>query len=185
MGKFFKELRPSELGTTAYVQASGVVGQRGAWSKLLDISVNDSDAEPLIVSLRAEYAIVNGVQRTGYPLVCYLLWGIGGAKNEVEFDLAVGRLPTQLVLEGAVNGTNDLQPMINYGNGVQVHISASHVSLYVRNDGAVSPLTAPGGDWIGDQTGIAKVQAFIAPGDTTRQNTLERTIWLAGGMENP
>jgi hypothetical protein len=201
MGNFFKHFRPGELGTTSYVAASPTRGTRGNWAKLLDVTVDDADAEALVVNIRAEYTIdqrtmspdlatpivgiPQGRQTTGYPLVGWLIWGVGGAHTEVEFDIAVGRLPSLLVSEGAINGTMDQQPMINFGSGLTIHISASHVSLYVRNDGNMSPLVNPGGDQIGDPLGIAKVQAFLGPGDTTRPNTLERTIWCAGGGVNP
>jgi hypothetical protein len=64
--------------------------------------------------------------------------------------------------------------------GVQIGISASHISLYARNDANLAPLaSATGADSIGNSISPAKVIAFVSPGEIISESRLERTIFIA------
>ena len=175
---FFDKYTQSELGSTKYVQPGEAPGFRGPAQKMIDISVEDSGACPVVVSIRSEYTTADdGTPQTGYPLVGILQWGIGGGENQLEFDIPAPRYPANLAPAGMPN----FQPMTNAGQGVLVHISGtSHVSLYVRNDSRMSPLNNPGADTIGF-IAPAKVIAFVGPSDGGNGTRLERTIFAVGG----
>lgn len=169
------------LGTTKLIVAGALVGQKGDWQKMLNVSVPNSMACPVIVSVRTEFSVdpLTGAATLGCPVVGQLQWGVGGAENQVEFDVPSPR--TSALLFPATAGN---QPMNNLGNGVQVFVSSSHISLSVRHDGNLSPLTNPGGDFIGTILPV-KVLAFITPGTGTGHSAVERTIICAGGNTLP
>lgn len=186
---FFQKYSAPELGTTKFIDPGllpnaapppnfvVLPGTRGQQAKMLDVSCDDAAAVPVTVSIRTEYDIDpnTGNPATGGPLVGTLLWGIGGAFNQLEFDIPSARVPDHLA------PTNDYPhaPMILSGNGVQIYLSgASHVSLDVRNDGSVAPLTNPASLFpIGFVAG-AKVLAFVSPGSGSNR-PVERSIVLA------
>jgi hypothetical protein len=190
-GTFFDKYSPSELGTTKFC-GPGLVpnpapppapalipnpGVRGLNQKMLDVSCDDEFAIPVTVSVRAEYATDPNTRNpaTGGPLVGTLQWGVGGAYNELEFDIPSARVPEHLA------PANDYPhaPMIMDGNGVQICLSgASHVSLYVRNDGSMTPLTNPASTNPIGFVALAKVLAFVSPGGLGNR-PVERSIVLA------
>jgi len=265
---FFKRFRKDELGSTKIVQPNAALGSRGDYQKMIDLTVPDEDAAPLIVSLRTEYTInantvsstpgapqpisnatnaapivittpsthglLTGTQITitgvngnlgangvftitvispttfslngsvgsdaylgggsyvfllspgtgtgevliGGPLVGRVQWGVGGGYNVIEFDIPTGRIDTMLE-----PGTPEQRPVFDIGNGVQLYINASHVSVYVRNDGNLSPVNAPDNvpDRIGSPVG-AKIIAFVAPGASRGGPPIQRTIYAVGGV---
>lgn len=116
----------------------------------------------------------SGIAQVGSPLVGSLLWGVGGGENQIDFDVPSPRFPAFFFPDPAQ------QPESNIGSGVQIAINASHVSLYVRNDAWLGPLTNPlGGTNIGSVS-PAKVIAFCGPGNSTNTPPLQRTIFCAG-----
>jgi hypothetical protein len=118
----------------------------------------------------------SGQDLLGSPLVGLLIWGVGGAHNELEFDIPSPRLAAQLT---PIDPNN--RPSINIGSGIQVPISASHVSLWVRNDANLSPVNNLALDnWIGCTT-AAKVMAFVCPDGGSSRAILTRTIYAVGG----
>jgi len=176
--EFFSLFGATDLGTTKYPEPSQTRGERGQLIKMLDLSAPDEYATEMLVSVRSEYSVsAAGVGQVGYPLTAILQWGTGGGQNQVEFDIPANRLPEFLYpYDSAPN-----QPTSNIGNGVQVGIQASHVSLYVRHDGNLGPLTNSIGDYIGSLV-PAKVIAFVTPGTATGKPGLQRCIHVAGGM---
>lgn len=115
-----------------------------------------------------------GIAQVGSPLVGSLLWGVGGGENQVDFDVPSPRWP-EWFFPGPAQ-----QPEFNIGSGVQIAINASHVSLYVRNDAWLGPLTNPlGGNNIGSVS-PAKVIAFCGPNASGNSPPLQRTIFVAG-----
>lgn len=183
---FFEKCGATDLGTTKVIQsgiAGGGLGTRGQAQKMIDVSVEDAGACPVIVSARVEYQNdAAGANQIGGPIVGLVQWGIGGGENQLEFDIPSGRLPVFLApLQQLPAGTPENEPMTNIGNGVQVYLGgASHVSVYVRHDGYMSPLIFPGGDYIGSPT-PAKVIVHIQPATGSGHSPVERTIWCAGG----
>jgi hypothetical protein len=140
--------------------------------KMIDVSSDDAAAVPVCVSFRTEYDRDpnTGADAVGGPIVGIVQWGVGGGKNEVEFDIGSPRTPA-----GLAPGIPNFQPMNNVGQATQVQLGGtSHVSVYVRHDGSVSPLTAPGADVIGFLAGV-KVIAFVSPG-VSNKAPIERTI---------
>lgn len=188
---FFQKFSATDLGTTKTVISGfgvaglGLVGTRGQQQKMIDVSVEDAGACPIIVSARVEYQNdVAGAPQIGGPIVGIVQWGIGGGENQVEFDIPSGRLPTELAPLIAGVGNPDFEPMTNTGNGAQIYLgAASHVSVYVRHDGYVSPLFNPGGDYVGSPT-PAKVIVHIQPATGSGHPPAERTIYVAGGVNN-
>lgn len=189
---FFDKYGATELGTTKFVEPNATFGLRGEEVKLIDISVDDKGAVPVMISLRAEYSITAaGVWTVGEPLVGRLQWGVGGGQNQVEFDIPSGRLPDRIApnaTSGFGNATINQAPTRNTGRGVQIRLGGtSHVSLYARNDGSMVPLNAAAppylvGDTIGNNA-PAKILAFVAPGSDSAAggNTrLERSIVAVG-----
>lgn len=188
-GTFFERYSPSELGTVKFC-GPGLIpnpgapppflpapGTRGLNQKMLDVSCQDEFAVPVTVSVRSEYATDpnTGGPATGGPLVGTLQWGVGGAYNVLEFDIPSARVPEQMA--PAMDYPH--APMIVDGNGVQVFLSgASHVSLFVRNDGSMAPLTNPASANPIGFVAQAKVLAFISPG-CSGNRPLERSIVLA------
>lgn len=179
---FFQRFSASELGVTLFVEANPILGYKGDPKKILNLTVDSAGACPVIVSLRSEYEIVNTVSQIGGPIVASVMWGIGGGRNEVEFDVPSGKLAADLAPLPA--GTPYNEPMNNLGGGIQVYLGgASHVSISVRNDGNISPLTNPGGDRVGSTTAV-KVIAHIEPGTASGLAPVERTIYAVGGNAN-
>lgn len=180
---FFEQFGASELGTTKYVAANAVQGMRGAEQKMIDISVADAGACPVIVSIRTEYEQTAAI---GGPVVGRVQWGVGGGQNQVEFDVPSPKLPA---LTAPIGQSPDFQPMNNPGGGVQIYLGGtSHVSVYVRNDGNMASLTntitrgALGpNDNIGSPTPV-KVIVHVEPAAGTGHPRVERTIWVAGGI---
>lgn len=183
---FFDKYGQTELGTTKIVQAAQNTGERGSEQKMIDVSVDDKGACPVIISARVEY--VNNPAAIGGPIVGRVQWGTGGAYNEMEFDIPSARLPDALA---PLTVPPIYQPMNNTGNGVQVYLgAAAHVSVYVRNDGQIASLAnvlgnaalgLPPSDRVGSPT-PAKILLHIAPGSGSGQVRTERTIWVAGGV---
>lgn len=264
---FFDHFQKDRLGATKLVRPSLTANLRGEPQKLLDLTVDDKFAVPLVISIRSEYstqqatvsntlsspvAIVGatnaapivittavphgfvtgqnatvtgvrgnlaanlvttitvtgpttfsldgsdgtlagaylgpsgqvvvtslggtgtGIAQVGSPLVGSLLWGVGGGENQIDFDVPSPRFP-----DFFFPGPNQ-QPESNIGSGVQIAVNASHVSLYVRNDAWLGPLTNPlGGTNIGSVS-PAKVIAFASPSGSTNTPPLQRTIFCAG-----
>lgn len=177
MNRFFAHFkdRQCELGTTKNVFPAAVEGQKGEVIKMLSLSVPDTDAAPVLISLRTEYSVIDGIAGIGSPIVGLLQWGVGGGENQLDFDIPAPRLPALIVPATPPN-----QPTNNIGNGVQVFVSTSHISLYVRHDGNIGPLTNPTGDHVGSITPV-KVICFVSPGEGSGRPALERTIMCAGG----
>lgn len=185
---FFDKFGATELGTTKIVQPAQNIGERGELQKMIDVSVADEGACPVVVSARVEY--VNDPISIGGPIVGVAQWGTGGAYNEIEFDIPSARLPEQLA---PVTQPARYQPMTNIGNGVQLYLGgASHVSVYARNDGQIASLAnviangglvppLPPSDRIGNPT-AAKILMHIQPAQGSGQVRTERTIWVAGGV---
>jgi hypothetical protein len=122
-----------------------------------------------------------GAPNVGSPLVGILQWGVGGGQNQIEFDIPNPKL-VQLLYP-----TNfpQSQPMTNTGMGVQIAVSASHISLYGRNDSNIAPLADPTAtDYVGNFIRPAKVIAFVSPGDIGSQGRLERTIYVAESISS-
>lgn len=117
-----------------------------------------------------------GLSQLGAPVVGIMQWGVGGGHAELEFDVPAPRWP----LLNSPFGLPDNQPMQNTGNGVSIPITASHVSLYVRHDGYMSPINNPGADYIGNLSPV-KVICFAGPG-SVNQAQLRRTIFAVGGQ---
>lgn len=193
---FFEKFGASELGTTKTVNSglvSGVLGTRGQQQKMIDVSVEDAGACPVIVSARVEYQNdAGGVSQIGGPIVGIVQWGVGGGENQVEFDIPSARLAGFVAPIGAGPG---FQPMNQLGNGAQIYLgAASHVSVYVRHDGYMSSLAntlnnnALGlgpTDYIGSPV-PAKVIVHLQPATGSGQPPVERTVVVAGGMlDNP
>jgi hypothetical protein len=182
---FFEKYGASELGTTKYVTANAVIGMRGPEQKMIDVSVDDTGACPVVVSIRTEYEQTAAI---GGPVVARVQWGVGGGQNQVEFDVPSPKLPS---LTAPLGQSPDYQPMTNPGGGVQVYIGGtSHVSVYVRNDGNMASLAntlgqaalpAAPNDYIGSPTPV-KVIVHIEPAMGTGHPSVERTIWVAGGI---
>lgn len=185
-GNFFEKYGASELGTSKIVTANPVVGLRGEMQKMLDVSVDDESASSVDISVRAEYSVTvpGGVETVGGPLVGLLQWGVGGGSNQLEFDIPTARLTPSLAPNAAAalgTGAIPNAPTYDLGRGVKIHLSgASHVSLYARSDGLMSPLNNPGGDFIGNNA-AAKIVAFISPSSVSAATPLERSIVAAGG----
>jgi hypothetical protein len=175
---FFQKYGQSELGTTKVVISGQAIGFRGPLQKMIDVSVDDEGACPVIVSARVEYQQdAGGAAQIGGPIVGIVQWGIGGGENQLEFDIPSARLANNVA---PVGFDANFQPMTNVGNGVQVYLGgASHVSIYVRHDGQISPLTNPGVNNIG-ATVPAKVIVHIQPGEASGKPPVERTIFAAG-----
>lgn len=176
--------RATDLGSTKYITPANQIGQRGAWQKMIDVSVPDKDAALIAVSLRSEYDIdpATGLPNTGQPLVAWIQWGVGGGENQVEFDIPPAKYPQGL----APQGHSELAPMMNIGGGVTVMVYASHVSVYARHDGQMASIAnvvqrgvLPPNDPIGNIC-AAKILAFLGPG-TAQRSIIERTIFVAGG----
>lgn len=184
---FFEKFGATDLGTTKIVTSgivTGIIGTRGQQQKMIDVSVEDAGACPIIVSGRVEYQNdAGGVSQIGGPIVGIIQWGVGGGENQVEFDIPSARLAGFVAPIGA---NANFQPMTQMGNGAQIYLGgASHVSVYVRHDGYCSPLVNPGGDYIGSPV-PAKVIVHIQPATGSGQPPVERTIVAAGGMaDNP
>lgn len=263
---FFSDFGKDRLGATKLVRPALTANLRGDPQKLLDLTVDDKYAAPLIISIRSEYStqqstvsntlapavvIINatnaapivittavphglttgqsvtvtgvrgnlaanisttatvitpitfsldgsdgtlagpytaggqvvatslggtgtGIAQVGSPLVGTLLWGVGGGENQIDFDVPSPRFP-DLFFPGPAQ-----QAESNIGSGVQIAICASHVSLYVRNDAWLGPITNPlGGTNIGSVS-PAKVIAFCGPNHGNNQPPLQRTIFVAG-----
>lgn len=185
---FFDKYTAPELGTTKVVTPallpSGLPppalpfvvnpGVRGTPVKMLDISCPDKYAMPVTVSVRAEYDIDPNTQlpSVGGPLVGTLQWGVGGAENQIEFDIPSARVPDRM----APTGDFPHAPMTLNGNGLQIYLAGtSHVSLTVRNDASLCPLTAPAGINTIGFVAPAKILAFVSPGGSPR-NPVERII---------
>jgi hypothetical protein len=180
---------PHGLASTMNVQIAGVIGNiaaNGAWvitvTGLTTFTLNGSDG-----TLSGAYT-GDGIYRSlsiggtgtgqgqiGAPVVGLLQWGVGGGHQQVEFDIPAPRFP--LLLEPFQRP--DFQPMNNIGNGIQVPISGSHVSLTVRHDGNMSPINNPGLDFIGNLSPV-KVICFVTPGSVSASK-VERTIFAVGG----
>lgn len=185
---FFEKYGATELGTTKVIQSpflSEPMGTRGHAQKMIDVSVDDAGACPIIVSARVEYQNdAAGVPQIGGPIVGLIQWGVGGGENQVEFDIPSGRLATELAPLIAGAGNPAFVPMTNTGNGAQIYLgAASHVSVYARHDGYVSPLVNPGNDYIGSPT-PAKVIVHIQPATGSGRPPVERTIYVAGGVND-
>lgn len=115
-----------------------------------------------------------GAAQVGSPLIGSLLWGVGGGENQIDFDVPSPRFP------GLFSPNPPQQPESNIGSGVQIAVNASHISLYVRNDAWLGPLTNPvGGTNIGSAV-PAKVIAFVSPNASSNSPPLQRTIFVAG-----
>lgn len=173
---FFEKCSPSELGTIKFVGAGLVAGQRGSNNKMIDVSCEDSGAIPVTVSVRTEGGSdpTTGQPATGGPVVATLQWGVGGAYNELEFDVPPARVPGNM----APAGDYPRAQMVLDGGGVSIFLAgASHVSLYVRNDASQSPLITPGVGTIG-YNAAAKVHAFVSPGGS-QTSKIERQIILS------
>jgi hypothetical protein len=180
---FFQKYGQSELGTTKLIISGQAAGFRGPLQKMIDVSVDDAGACPVIVSARVEYQQdAGGAAQIGGPIVGIVQWGIGGGENQVEFDIPSARLAQNVAPVGV---DANFQPMTNIGNGVQVYLGgASHVSVYVRHDGQMSPLTNPGVNNIG-ATVPAKVIVHIQPAESGGRPPVERTIFAVGSAANP
>lgn len=183
----FDKYTAPELGTTKFVDPALLpnpapppappfipnIGVRGTPVKMLDVSCEDKWATDVTVSIRAEYDLDpnTGNPAIGGPLIGTLQWGIGGSENQVEFDIPSARMPDSM----APAGNFPAAPMVLNGNGVQIFLAGtSHVSLTVRNDGSMSPLTTPGVNQIGF-VARAKVLAHVSPGGSPIAR-LERVI---------
>ncbi len=116
-----------------------------------------------------------GAPQIGSPIVGILQWGVGGGQNQVEFDIPAPRFPALIFPATPPN-----QPMNNIGNGMQIYVSTSHVSLYVRHDGNIAPLTNPL-DHVGSTLPV-KVIGFVSPGEGSGRPPVERMIFCAGGL---
>lgn len=184
---FFDKYSAPELGTTKFVDPALLpnpapppaapfipnIGVRGQNQKMIDISCEDKWATDVTVSIRTEYDLDpnTGNPAIGGPIIGTLQWGIGGGENQVEFDIPHARMPDSM----APAGNFAAAPMVLNGNGLQIYLAGtSHVSLTVRNDGSVSPLTTPGVNQIGF-IARAKIIAHVSPGGSQR-NALERVI---------
>lgn len=193
--RFFDHFKnkQSELGTTKLVQSSPVVGERGPWVKMLNVSVPDEDAALITVSFRSEYDTdpATGLPAIGQPLVGSIQWGVGGAESQVEFDIPAPKNPQGFTPIGFPQNA----PMINIGGSRSVSIYCSHVSVYARHDGNMSPLVNPPqqaalippqapNDRIGAAGNPAKILAFIGPG-VGPMSIVERTIYAVGGNTLP
>jgi len=189
---FFMDIERGKLGTTKLVTAAPDIGSRGPWQMMLNISKDDQEATPLIVSLRTEYSTAEptvsggavpgpdpvGTSQIGGPLVGRVEWGVGGGKNIVDFDLQCPKLPDLIApVTFPLN-----QPIEDSGGGVQLCVSASSLTVYVRNDGNLSPVNAPDQDRIGSPL-PAKIICFVSPGSTRGGTPLQRTIVVAGGID--
>jgi hypothetical protein len=121
----------------------------------------------------------SGAPNVGSPLVGILQWGVGGGQNQVEFDIPNPKL-VQLLYPTAFPQS---QPMSNTGMGVQVGVSASHISFYARNDSNLAPLASAGANTsIGNNILPAKIIVFVSPGEIDSDARLERTIYIAEGI---
>lgn len=184
---FFDKYTAPELGTTKFVDPALLpnpapppappfipnIGVRGTQAKMIDISCEDKWATDVTVSIRTEYDRDpnTGNPAIGGPIIGTLQWGIGGGENQIEFDIPHARMPDNM----APAGNFPAAPMVLNGNGLQIYLAGtSHVSLSVRNDGSVSPLTTPGVNQIGF-IARAKVIAHVSPGGSQR-NPVERVI---------
>lgn len=187
------ENRQSELGTTKFVVAGPNIGDRGPWVKMLNLSVPDKDAALVAVSFRTEYDAdpATGLPAIGQPLVGSIQWGVGGAESQVEFDIPAPKNPQGFTPAGFPTNA----PMINIGGSVTIMVYASHLSVYARHDGNISPLVNPPqqaalvppqlpNDWVGAPGNPAKVLCFVGPGNAQR-SIIERTIYAAGGNVFP
>ncbi len=189
MTNFFDGLGATDLGTSKLI-LPGPIGERGQWIKMIDISRKDDLATSLNVSFRTEYDSNVSPPASGNPVVGYLLWGVGGSRSEVEFDIPPNKTPADLAPSGRGNNA----PMANVGGGLQVNISASHVSVYVRHDGNLASIVHTEKSWaavppgppvqvIGDPN-AARVLTFVSPG-TGPMSPLQRTIHVVGGTTFP
>lgn len=119
-----------------------------------------------------------GTSGVGGPLVGRLEWGVGGGHNIIEFDIPTARFTNFL----RPLGFPDSQPVDDIGNGTQLYINASHVSLYARHDGNISTVNSPGTNRVNGGTTPAKIITFISPGASRGGSPLQRTIHAAGGL---
>lgn len=183
---FFQKFSASELGTTKFVLPAllpnpapppappfvGNIGERGIPQKMLDISVDDSCAMPVTISISAEYDKDpnTGNPAVGGPLVGILQWGVGGGRNQVEFDIPTARVPDDMAPAGDFGHA----PVTTASNGIQIYLAGtSHVSLTVRNDASTLPLTK-GVNPVG-LIAAAKVIAFVSPGGS-QAKPLQRSV---------
>jgi hypothetical protein len=145
--------------------------------------VPNEDASLVTVSCRAEYTTTldvngNAVDTIGFPAVGVVQWGVGGGINELEFDIPSAKFPGYIPPYGS---PGMFQPLSLNANGVQFTISASHVSVYIRHDGGLTPILANGADIIGDLRPI-RVSCFVGPGGTASENMpLRRSFYAVGG----
>ncbi len=184
---FFEKYGQTELGSTKTVVANANIGERGPEQKMIDISVDDAGSCPVIVSFRVEYGAAVGI---GGPLVGIVQYGTGGGETQVEFDIPSGRHPGQMAPQGQ---PPRYQPMTNTGSGLNVYLgAASHVSVYVRNDGFIAsiqnviaranlvPSQTPN-DYVGSPS-PAKVIVHVQPAEGSGHPKVERSIWACGGV---
>lgn len=188
---FFEKYSAVELGTTKYVDPAllpnpapppappfiASPGNRGVPVKMIDVSCDDNAAMPVTISVRTEYDRDpnTGNPATGGPLIGTLLWGVGGAENQIEFNIPSARVPDFM----APTGNFPRSQMVLAGNGLQIYLAgASHVSLTVRNDGSMTPLTNPASTNPIGFVARAKVLANVSPGGSPR-GPVERVIQVS------
>lgn len=183
---FFEKYGATELGTTKFI-STNTIGLRGDWVTMLNLSVEDVGACGVNISIRTEYDSTN--QTVGEPLVGLLQWGVGVGENQVEFDIPGARWSDYFAPNagrGLGTGSMNNVPMNNVGGGVLIHLGGtSHISLYARNDGMMTPLVNPTGIGgpthnIGRDNASTKVLAFVSPGYDSAYPPLERSIVVAG-----
>lgn len=121
----------------------------------------------------------SGLDNLGSPCVGRILWGVGGGKNLLEFDIPSPRIPDFWPPVGLPGQW----PVSDLGGGIQLYINASHVSLWVRNDANLSTLTGANiPNRVPGTVFPSKVIAFCAPGASRGGPPLQRTIVVAGGF---
>jgi hypothetical protein len=188
---FWTQFRQDELGSTKLVQPGFNLGDNGTARqvKAIELHADDRYATPMLISLRAEYGIDEntispvlseptpgveviaggnagtGIPLIGFPLVARLEWGTGGGRNAIEFDIPSVKVPGVGPLDPVVTPPAS-QPVIDPGQGVMVYISASAVTVTLRHDGNLAPLSSFGAgfgnavDRIGSPLN-AKVKTFV------------------------
>jgi hypothetical protein len=188
---FFDRFKPAELGTVRLVTPAQFLGQRGDWMKLLELHAPDGDACPVHISFRSEYSITgavvsggpttgDGIISQGGPIVARVSWGVGGARNVIEFDVPPSRVPANFLPPATVN-----QPVNDIGNGITLNVSGSAFAVEVRNDGNLATFSAPAADnRIGFEVSPVRVQAFVSPGSASGRAPLRRMVYAAGGTPN-